>query len=313
MRRLLNIPPIPTGADLPTNPSPNNPQNPNAYALPRSSMPNMNIPRMPFQGLPGMGMNHPPRFAPVHSFMPPPSATCSNETNQLLTMLIQKLDSGFADMRTMQERSSNGKAASDGPVSQPPSSTSSMHNPTGIPTCSSATTVTSPSHASSFPPGSSNHHEDYVRRLENKVTSLTDQIGTLTGGLNSLSFNPPNEHRQAPYSNYRIHPSKWNIHFGDKGKLPIDSFLFQIRTLKESNVADWESVLGCFHLFLEGNPLTWYWDWRSTVFEEFTWLVLSAALLKNIELGKLMTKFGFRWPKENKARRRDLCTFMRPL
>lgn len=261
VRRLLGIPPTQGHERLSLPPSNTLPPLYNPAAIPRTYVPspfpmtNMTAPRTG----PASNNNHyqvpvPPRYP---FLTPPPPLSSNNDTNRLLSILIEKLDRGFEETRNLRQEWTNfqATASSRGSAQSNHPRHTSNSAPTALPT----------------------HQMSNEQRLEQRVTTLTDQLESLTERLNSTHLGSRNSSHS-----YRVPPHKWNVRFT---KMTAESFIFQITSLKQSNAYEWNEVLACFHQFLEGNVLTWYWKFRSTIGEEFNWDTLSTAIL---------TKYGNR-------------------
>lgn len=200
-----------------------------------------------------------PSFPPRFPFWTPPPLISSNnnDTNKLLSTLIEKLDRGLEETQNLRQEWTNFQASASG--------RDLVQSGHPRPILNAGPTV---------PP---THNMSHEQLLEQRVATLTDQIVSLTERLNAANLGNRN-----PAHLYRVPPHKWNVRFT---KMTAESFIFQITSLKQSNAYEWNEVLACFHQFLEGNVLTWYWKFRSTIGEGFSWDTLSAAIL---------TKYGNR-------------------
>lgn len=192
-----------------------------------------------------------PPIPPMYPFLtPPPPPPPSMETNRLLSVLIDKLDRGFTETQKLRQEWNSFQSSQRG-------ATQNSH-------------PNSDSHLSSRAPSNQNMNNE--PDLEQQVAHLNAEISRLTERLNSANLVDRNSAQS-----YRVPPLKWNVKFIN---MTVESFIFQITSLRRSNNCDWNDVLACFHLFLEGNAINWYWNLRSTTREEeFDWDYLSAQLI----------------------------------
>lgn len=191
-------------------------------------------------------------------YTPPPPIVVNNDTNTLLSTIIEKLEQSSEETRRLRQEWTEYQIATAASRGVNPNNSSNRTSHSGY----------------QEPRASSMSNEEV---LEQRVSDLSEQIVTLTERLNAANLG----YRNYSHS-YRVPPHKWNIRFT---KMTAESFIFQITSLKQSNSYEWNDVLACFHTFLEGNCLNWYWKFRSTIGDQFNWDTLSAAIL---------TKYGNR-------------------
>lgn len=186
------------------------------------------------------------------------NTNAQSETNQLLKLLIQKIDTGFSDLKSQVTKE---KA--------PPSQRSPIQNNTN-------NIQSQPRPNENLTNNSSNNLEgESVQYLINQVNALTERLNTLTVGNSSLNNSyiyPSDKKFQAP-------PYKWSLKYnGDNSKLSIENFLMQVETLKNIYNYDWPQVLSNFHTFLEGDTVLWYYNYRS-LNPSIQWLTFKDAML----------------------------------
>lgn len=230
-------------------------------AIPRNTFTSVAGQMPPAYSFPAMSHFAQVPIPPTYPFLTPPlQSVNNNETNRLLNALLEKMDRNFNEMRNMSQSNKNPVQINHPPVQETPQNTASNHNNV---------------------PGNNNldgHNQqnEYINELEQRVSTLSDQVVSLMARMNLTNLNTSSPFQP---STYRVHPHKWNVRFGVKSKIPVDTFLFQITTLKDANDVTWENVLSNFHLFLEGNTLTWYWRFRLAASSDFSWEVLREALI----------------------------------
>lgn len=219
---------------------------PLTFPTPSSNIPIL-PPNLPYVASPQVLPTHNPNF----------------ETNRLLSILIEKMDKNFNEIKHLQN-----------PIQS------------GITNSRNANIPTDSNHRNLTPNNLANQN-NYVQELECRVSSLSTQVDNLMERLNSVSLNPSFSSSQQNQSfSYKVHPHKWNVKFSEKSKIPVDTFIFQITTLKEANGVSWDDVLSCFHLFLEGSALTWYWRFRSCSESANSWEALKEMLIKKYRTKK---------------------------
>lgn len=197
-------------------------------------------------------------------------------TDVLLRTLIHKLDVGFSSLnKTITSR----LAPSAGSVPQPPTiptTTMSYEPPTVF-----VPQMDSNQQPSNIPP------VDHVTRLESLVCSLTSQVKALSVKVDNLSTHgrsqsppvaPPfpnsqerSQVQRSPVPLYKTWPDKWRVKYdGDNQRLSIEFFFDQLTSLRELNDVMWNHVIIAFPLFLEGEPLKWFFRYRKQE-EEIHW------------------------------------------
>lgn len=255
VRKLLNLPPLQPNQrlSLPSS-SVYNPPVTNSVNVPRF-VPSHSQQGPPLNSRTGLPNPYQVSLPPMYPFMnPPPLAPATNS----LHSLIERLDRGYEENRSLRSQVHDMQ----NPI--PPSDL--INQAYSIRTSNQTRQPTGPT--SFIPP---NRNVDYERFLEQRVTTLSDQINNLTERLNSANIGTRRT------QGYRVPPHEWKIRFNN---MTAESFIYQITSLKNDFNYEWEDVLSCFHTFLDEEKKKWYWNFRSIIGDQFNWESLSAAILK---------------------------------
>lgn len=213
--------------------------------------------------------------------------TAQSETNQLLAQLIEKMDRGFNELR-----SQGGSSAI--PLPPPPVSNPNINlaSRTHIPTHIGPNNNYTPNHNTSFGPQGSN--PDVIQMLSNQISALTERLNSL-----DVSHVSNGSNRTSVDRDFQAPPYRWTIRYnGDNAKLGVENFLMQVETLKKIHNYDWNKVLSNFHTFLEGDAVTWYYNYRA-LNNTIEWSTFKEAMLSAFGkhetdaqiLGKLSSRY----------------------
>lgn len=133
---------------------------------------------------------------------------------------------------------------------------------------------------------SSDIESDFQSFLRQRRKAKQQRNKTATSSSEELSDNKSVHSRVRVASSQRSsltvrnEMDKWGLRFDNSHKsLPIKSFLFRVKTLKDAYGYDSDHVCKYFHLLLSGEPLNWYYQFLST-HRNITWKILKKEILE---------------------------------
>lgn len=135
--------------------------------------------------------------------------------------------------------------------------------------------------------GSSSDIESDLQSFSRQKRNVREQRNkTVTSSSEELSDNQSVYSRQRANSSQRTsftvrnEMDKWGLRFDNSNKsLPIKSFLFRVKTLKEAYGYNSAHVCKYFHLLLSGEPLNWYYQFLGK-HRNVTWKSLKKEILE---------------------------------